>query len=306
MHRGTPTGEQHALAAGPYRAVAVEVGGGIRSLVHDGRDLLDGYAEDALPDGGRGQVLAPWPNRLRDGRWTWRGRTLQLPLTEVARATANHGLVRWAGWSALERSPERVVLAHRLHPQPGYPFRLDLRAAYAVDAVEGLAVELAATNAGDEEAPVALGQHPYLAAPGGGTVDGCRLAVPAATRLVVDDRGTPVGREAVEGTPYDLRQGRALGEQVVDDTFTDLVPGQSGRVRVELRGPDGSGTVLWTERPAGWLQVFTGDTLAEGRRRRGVAVEPMTAPGNALASGTGLQVLAPGETLALRWGVAAL
>jgi len=53
-------------------------------------------------------------------------------------------------------------------------------------------------------------------------------------------------------------------------------------------------------------QVFTGDTLAADRRRRGVAVEPMTAPANALASGDGLTLLEPGQALALRWGVLAL
>ena len=81
-----PTGEQFVIEAGPYRAVAVEAGGGLREATVDGRPLLEGYAEDALPDGGRGQVLAPWPNRVRDGRWTWQGRELQLPLNEVAKA----------------------------------------------------------------------------------------------------------------------------------------------------------------------------------------------------------------------------
>jgi aldose 1-epimerase len=300
-----PTGEQYEIAAGPYRAVAVELGGGLRLLEHGGRALLDGYGAGALPDGGRGQVLAPWPNRLRDGRWEWRGRRLQLPLTEVATANANHGLVRWAGWRLVERAADRVVLGHRLHPQPGYPFRLDLAVDYSLDAERGLAVELAATVAGPDEAPVALGMHPYLAAPHGGTVDDCTLTVPAGARLLTDERGTPVGDEPVDGSPYDLRAGAVLGDRRLDATYTGLRPDDDGRVRVVLRAPGGAGTVLWAEAPAGWLQVFTGDTLAEGRRRRGVAVEPMTAPGNALASGTGVRVLPPGEALALRWGVAA-
>jgi aldose 1-epimerase len=54
-------------------------GGGVRTLQHEGRDLLDGYPADALPDGARGQVLAPWPNRLRDGRWSHGGREDRLP-----------------------------------------------------------------------------------------------------------------------------------------------------------------------------------------------------------------------------------
>jgi aldose 1-epimerase len=298
------SGEQYEIAAGSYRAVAVELGGGLRELTLDGRPLVDGYDAAALPDGGRGQVLAPWPNRLRDGRWTWQGRQLQLPLSEPAKSNAIHGLVRWAGWAPLERAADRVVLGHRLQPQPGYPFRLDLRITYIVDAAGGLTVDLSATNAGPSPAPVALGMHPYLAAPAGGLVDGCTLRVPAQTRVLVDERSLPTGTEAVDGTPYDLRTARPIGDLVLDTAFTDLVPDEDGRVHVVLAAEDGTATELWSE-AAPWLQVFTGDTLASDRRRRGVAVEPMTAPANALATGDGLTVLEPGRSFALRWGVVA-
>ena len=62
---------------------------------------------------------------------------------------------------------------------------------------------------------------------------------------------------------------------------------------------------LWSDASCTWIQVFTGDSLAPNVRRRGIAVEPMTAPANALASGEGLRVLEPGESLSLRWGIRA-
>jgi len=303
MSAPLPSGEQYEIAAGDYRAVAVEVGGGLRELSYAGRQLVDGYAADALADGGRGQVLAPWPNRLRDGRWTWQGRQLQLPLSEPSNGNAIHGLVRWAGWSPVERAADRVVLIHRLQPQPGYPFPLDLRITHAVDEVTGLTVQLTTTNPDEQAAPVALGMHPYLAAPGGGFVDRCTIRVPARTRVLVDDRGIPEGAQAVDGTPYDLGLPRRIGDLVLDLAYTDLVPDDDGRVRVVLTGSDGSSTELWSDATAKWLQVFTGDTLAPDRRRRGVAVEPMTAPANALSSGSGLSILEPGQSLTLSWGV---
>lgn len=289
-----PSGQQHVIEAGPYRAVAVEVGGGLREATVDGRPLLDGFAEDALPDGGRGQVLAPWPNRVRDGRWTWQGRELQIPLNEVAKGNASHGLVRWSGWTAVETAPDRVVLAHRLHPQSAYPFRLDLTATYAVHPGRGLSVVLAARNAGDAPAPVALGMHPYLAPPAGTTVDDCVVHAPAATRVLVDERSLPTGTGPVDGTPDDLRAPVRLGDRVLDVAYTDR---QGDEVRLSAGGRT---TVLWTDAP--WLQVFTGDTLAPARRRQGLAVEPLTAPADAL-NGTvaPADVLAPGEELTLSW-----
>nr|WP_219420306.1 hypothetical protein [Pseudonocardia nigra] len=67
-----PSGRQHTIVHRDDRAVIVEVGGGLRSYVADGRELLDGYAEDEMATSARGQPLIPWPNRLRDGQYTTR------------------------------------------------------------------------------------------------------------------------------------------------------------------------------------------------------------------------------------------
>lgn len=297
------SGEQYEICAGPYRAVAVGGGGGIRRLSCAGRDLLDGYDADALPDGARGQVLAPWPNRLQDGRWSHDGAPQQLPRDDARGSHAIHGLVRWATWQPQEHTARRVVLRHRLQARPGYPFPLDVRASYTVDEDHGLLARLSAENVGSRPAPVALGVHPYLAAPDGGGIDGCLLQVPARTRLLADEHRLPVGTVPVEGTRYDLRSGRALGDLVLDDAYTDLVADGDGRVRVLLTSPDGRTTELWSDGAIRWLQLFTGETLRPSRRRRGLAVEPMTAPANALRTGEGLVLLQPGDTCSVRWGV---
>src|SRR5579875_1806009 len=90
-----PSGRQYLLTGpGGQRAVVVEVGGGLRDYAVGDQPVLDGYGEDELCSGGRGQILAPWPNRVGDGRYAWAGRDFQLPLTEVEHGNAIHGLVR--------------------------------------------------------------------------------------------------------------------------------------------------------------------------------------------------------------------
>jgi aldose 1-epimerase len=157
-----PSGEQFELVAGAHRVVVVEVGGGLRAW--DG--VLLGYAEDEMCSSGRGQVLAPWPNRLAGGRYEWEGEELQLPVTEVSTGSAIHGLVRWASWRVVEREPVRVLLEHVLQPQPGYPFTLRLRVDYRLGET-GLTVRSEAENVGDEPCPFGAGHHPYVAAPTG-------------------------------------------------------------------------------------------------------------------------------------------
>ena len=155
-----PSGEQFELRAGDQRLVVVEVGGGIRAW--DG--VLLGYGADEMCAAGRGQVLAPWPNRIAEGRYEWDGRELQLPLTEAASGSAIHGLIRWATWRAVEVEPARVVMAHTLHPQPGYPFTLRLRVEYRLSE-RGLRVHSSVENVGPEAAPFGMGHHPYILGP---------------------------------------------------------------------------------------------------------------------------------------------
>lgn len=299
-----PSGEQVELRVGGAVATVVEVGGGVRSYSVGGREIVDGYAADEMASAGRGQVLLPWPNRVEDGRWSWQGSDQQLGLTEVKRNNANHGLVRWSGWQLTREDESTAVARHVLHPQTGYPFRLAAELHYRLTD-SGLVVEAHVENRTDVPAPLGLGFHPYLAA--GGPVDECSLTVPGSRWLEVDDRGLPVAEHGVEepasdGSSYDFRAARTIGTQLLDTPYTDLVR-DDGLARVVLDGPAGR-TTLWADETFGYLQVFTGDTVPQQeRRRRGVAVEPMTCPANALKTGNGLVVLEPGAALTGSWGI---
>jgi aldose 1-epimerase len=153
-----PSGEQFELRHGAQSAVITEVGAGLREY----GDILLGYGVDEMCSSGRGQVLMPWPNRVVGGTYEWEGTQYQLPLTEVSRSTAIHGLVRWTNWHAVERSKSRVALEHTLHSQPGYPFTLALRVEYALGG-DGLTVRTRAENIGGRACPFGAGHHPYIA-----------------------------------------------------------------------------------------------------------------------------------------------
>jgi aldose 1-epimerase len=104
--------------------------------------------------------------------------------------------------------------------------------------------------------------------------------------------------------PLDFRSPRELGDAVLDHCFTDLERDEDGLARVRLDtaggGPQAS---LWVDASFDYLMLFTGDTLAPDARRRGLAIEPMTCPANALQSGEGLVRLAPGASFSGRWGI---
>src|SRR3954451_12162343 len=225
-----PSGEQYEIGGDGYRAVVTECGAGLRVLEHEGRPLVAGYAVDQPASAGRGQLLAPWPNRIRDGAYRFGGRDLQLALSEASRGNASHGLVRWAAWTVLERTGSSVSQGYRLMSQTGYPWTLDLQVLHDISA-EGLTVTVTATNLGADPAPYALGSHPYLVA-GAGPVDEWELTLAADTFLRTDDRMIPTGRAEVSGTELDFAEPRSVGPLVLDTAFTGLRPEPEGRVEV--------------------------------------------------------------------------
>jgi aldose 1-epimerase len=205
-----PSGQQIEIAHADQQAVIVEVGGGLRTYTASGRELLDGTS-------GRGQVLIPWPNRLRHGNYTFEGERHQPPINDVAERNAIHGLVRWAGWTVAEREPHRVVMQHLVHSRPGYPFSLLLAIDYQLSQ-DGLRVQTTATNRWPTACPFGSGAHSYLTV-GTETVDSVILSAPGRTVLRSDERGIPVGAEAVDDTDYDFRRPRPIGDARLDNAL---------------------------------------------------------------------------------------
>lgn len=294
-----PSGTQWQISSGTHQAVVVEIGGGVRAYRVGGRDVLDGYEERELCPGTAGQVLAPWPNRIRDGRYPFAGEVYQLPLSEPAPHNAAHGLVRWVPWRAVSVADSEVSLECLLAAQPGYPWTLRLTTTWSIGP-QGLRASHTATNLSDQPCPFGLGAHPYLRLPGV-PVESLRLSVPGRTRLLTDGRMLPIGAARVAGSEYDFGSARQIGGVKLDTAFGDLPPGGS---TVTLSTVDGGCSVsIWADEAFGWWQVYTGDTLPAPRTRRSVAVEPMTCPPDAFSSGRAVVRLVPGETWHGAWGI---
>jgi aldose 1-epimerase len=295
------TGAQYEIAAGGYRAVVTELGAGLRELHHHDRPVIMCYAPDELPPGAAGQLLVPWPNRVDGGRYSVAGTSYQLDVSEPGLGTAIHGLTRWQPWSVIRSEPGEVALRNVLLGRAGYPFCLEVEAEYQVSD-QGLRVSVSARNVGSRPAPYGTGSHPYVTA-GTPLVDDCELMLPAARWLPADERGIPSGpARDVTGTEFDFRAARKVAGTRLDLALTDLARDQAGRAWARLAG-NGAEVALWAGPGYRWLQVFTGDTLAEAHRRRALAVEPMTCPPNAFVSGTDLIMLEPGDAVTHTWGI---
>jgi aldose 1-epimerase len=297
-----PSGEQIRLVHGNLDAVITEVGATLRSFRVDSVPIIWEFPENEIASGDRGQVLAPWPNRLEDGSYRFGDIVGRAALNEPEWSNAIHGLVRWLPWSIEERSADRAVLSCVIHPQPAYRFRVRLDLEYTLGD-GGLEVVCGATNAGGGIAPFGLGFHPYLLG-GSGGLDEAEIRLLAQRRLLLDKRGLPVGEEPVSGSAFDL-DGRTLRGLELDDCYTGLAVGADGRWHARLSLPERRSEV-WADAAFAYAMCYTGDTLGEpGDRRGAIAIEPMTCPPNALHDGTSLIWLREGERWHASWGIAA-
>lgn len=285
-----PTGTQYDIVRRNQRAIITEVGATLRCYTVAGRDVIAPFPETASPVSCQGQHLMPWPNRIRDGRYTWEGSDHQLPINEVDRNNALHGLLSWAPWQLCELYASMVRLRTVLYPQPGWPGTLSCEITHELTE-EGLLVEVTATNLGSSKVPFGYAAHPYFTF--GVPIDELDLELPFTTRLEVDDRLLPLSL-----TSIDPVSGQ-LGRTTYDTAFTRPRRDANGRWQVVL-GSEDRAIGLWADHTMPWLQVYTPED------RTSIAIEPMTCGPDAFNPGPShddLIVLAPEETFRGRWGI---
>ena len=264
-----------------------------------------------------GAVLAPWPNRIAGGRYDFHGRKHQLPITEAGRNTALHGLVADIEWDISEQDEVTVSLSTVLSPSSGYPFHLSLTVTYGLSE-DGIQISARAQNDGAEPAPFGFGFHPWIH-PGADRVDDSQLAIGAQTWFETGERLIPVDNRPFDTGSLipanhesddapciackDFRSLRAIDSAVLDDAFGTPQRGTDGWSQARLRGTDGRTVVIRMDESFRAWQVCTGDELPGEQSRRAIAIEPMTCPPNAFASGTDFDIIEPGGEITVQWGI---
>lgn len=302
------SGDQYELECGDFRATIASVGASLRSFTIGTRDLVAPFDADEVRPAFRGLTVAPWPNRVVDGRFTWNGADYQLPITEVGRGHALHGLTSWLQFTPEAQNETSVTLLAAVEPQLGYPWRILLETRFSL-AENGLTQTVTATNLSDDAAPYGVCPHPYLVAEDG-RVDDWTLQHPASQVLLVSEPrlvNESVESVEVDAARFDFREPRRIGDAKIDHAFTGLARDASGEARVEVRAENGRGVAMVWGDSCDWLQIHTADLpdVPEEENRIGLAVEPQTCAPDAFNTGAdgGLVSLEPGGVHTASWRI---
>ncbi len=304
MSTGAPAQVLLRDPAGPLEATFVPSAGMLcSSLRSSSRELLaENSGVRAYAQRGKTMgipLLYPWANRLAGFGYEAAGRTVRLPsdpglLTFDGNGLPMHGVIPGRLPWAIAQPPgdHGSSLAASLTWSPElsglfdvFPFRHDLR--YTAQLLRGcLEISVTVHACGPDPVPVSFGFHPYLVAGSTGR-EGWQVDLPAMRSVQLDERQIPVGQAD------ELPGGRlALGTRAFDDGFCDVA--EDARFAVDAG--DGPITLEFREGYR-FAQVYAPPA------GRFICFEPMTAPANALRSGVGLTVLAPGETRTSRFAV---
>lgn len=302
-------GSHRTITAGPYTATVSAVGAALDSLTYHDRDLILRNPPTGPMLHFRGALVAPWPNRIAGGRYSFNGSEYQLALTEPERGHALHGLVCFQLFTEEETTESSTTWSTILYPSPGYPFRLQLSVRYELSAQEGLTTTLTARNIGHSPAPFGACPHPYLVA-GEGRADDWILSSPASQVLVTDEALIPVETVSLDDAPsLDFREARPLGATTIDHAFTGFpshTASDEDLVQLRLTTVEGAGVSMRWDNRLPFVQVYTCDRPEPELDRIAVAVEPMSCAPNAFNSGEGLITLGPDETCDLAWTISGL
>lgn len=300
--RTTANGKIATLEAHGFTARIASVGAALAGLEFRGRPLVRPFDTDRARPVYSGALLAPWPNRVVDGRYGWQGREHQLALTEPARGHALHGLAANTDFTVTAEDASSLRLAALLPAQEGYPFALELAVEFRLDQ-DGLRTLVTAANIGRDTAPLGWGSHSYLLAPG--RPEDWVLTLPAAA--VQETRGERLlpGRlvpvEQFDHGALDFRAPRALGQTFIDHAYTRLQADSSGLFHASVTDAQGVGAQITWDEACRWVQVHTADRPEPELDRTGLALEPMTCPPDAFNSHQDLIALEPGASHQASW-----
>jgi aldose 1-epimerase len=250
------------------------------------QDLLyaaPNWNSDPLPTRSGVPILFPFPNRIRNGTFTHRGRIYQLPKNDAAHANAIHGFA--------PRNPWRVF-GYGTDTQSAWvhgDFQLSCDAPEAADYWPGdgmlsviyrlspgrLRIELRVRNMGNENFPFGVGLHPYFRLPGNDLdVGRYVLDMPARSIWPLIDQ-LPTGEKSPVPDDLNWNRPRSIGGTQLDTVYGDLgvIQAEEGGLllRAILSHSENPGRLeLWTTSDFREMVAFTPP------HRRAICLEPYT------------------------------
>ena len=213
---------EYILSNGNIEAHILNYGGVLKNLIFNGVDVVCGFdtLEDYQKDTSyQGALIGRYANRIREAKFTLNGKEYSVGKNE--RENHLHGGIIGFNrrvWNVEDVTDTSITLSlFSPDGEEGYPGNLNVSVTYKLC---DTAICIDYTGKSDADTVLNMTNHAYfnLNGCGNGTILDQKVKINADYVTVVDDELLPIGRDLVEGTPYDLREFKAIGEDI-DDNF---------------------------------------------------------------------------------------
>jgi aldose 1-epimerase len=260
---------------------------------------VDNYEEMIDDKAFKSSVLLPWPNRIKDGKFSFEGKTYQVDINESRLNNALHGFIFKKSFSVekviLEPTFAEVFLSYSYDgSEAGFPFKFKTDIVYKISDDEGFSVSVGASNIDNKNVPMGIGWHPYFQLPS--KINDIKLQLPKYQVYEIDEQMIPTGNKS----DFNAFSTSKKIEDVTFDNCFGLVGNDKKSSTILMDEASGIALEFWQDRGTNgfdFLQIYTPPT------RTTIAIEPMTCGVDVFNNGNGLLILKPGESFSGNFGV---
>jgi len=267
-----------------YAKLNLNNGGSLQELNLQNSVIIKELRSLPYSDTFASSILFPFASRIKNGEYRFLNKTYRLPINELEKQNALHGLVYDKYFEVIAQSTSehfaKVTLEYQQTDQiEGFPFEFSLQLTYVLTR-NNITLEIKVMNLSNESFPFSLGWHPYFYS---SNLKNSSLSVNSSRKITFDDNLIAVNEEAYEG-PREI----IIEDEKFDDCFV-LRDNMVG-----FKTPDYE-LSMQTSSKENYLQVYT---INEANV---IAIEPLTAAPNSFNNNKGLQILAPYKSYSVSW-----
>lgn len=273
------------LCGGILNALHIQMPNGIYNVI-------DGYTNEAdfkekNSSSFKSNVLFPYPNRIRNGIYSFGEQLYTLPINFTAEDNAIHGLVYDKEFTVIETSANNKSASISMEyvyneSVTGFPFLFRLCITYTLTK-QRLRIETRIQNNGTKQFPYGFGLHHYFKV--SDSVAHTSLEVPTNYTLPVDSHMIPTG-EKQEYTEFTESK---LIDTTTFDTCFEVLKNKQNIIKLSDTNSGSNLQIAYSSKDFPYVQIYTPP------HRKSIAIEPMTCAPNAFNNNMGLLMLQGGE-----------
>lgn len=260
--------------------------------------ILDSYqaADDTIAKAFyKSHFLLPFPNRMKDGRYTFDGKSYQFPVNDANTTNNLHGFLEPISMEIIHQEENEnqavVELKGSFEGLDYYPFPFDFYVKYTLTNSE-LIIQTKIRNTGNTAMPIGFGWHPYFKLDTE-NIDVLKMQFPDCQSVEVDNRMIPTGETKDYAKFSDLT---TIGKTKLDTCFI-LNHSDSKRATITLQSATTTLNVWQETETFPYFQVYTPN------QRQSIAIEPMTCNIDVFNNKNSLWILEPEEEKQMEFGV---